>query len=635
MSINIFFKQAGFVLLFFVCGITLRAQLLDSLEGLVLQKDLPIDKKIDICDDLSWEYRFNDPDKARKYARQGIALAEKEHNEYLLGNLYRNLGVIYCMDGIYDTSEVYFDRALSHAIKAKDQKLESFLYIAYGVLNKNMSRDDRALEYYEKALRLSEALGIRLQVATISLNMGSLHHKYFNYEAAKERYQKALIIFRETDDKQQTASALTNLSIACYNLNEMKEGLKYSIESAEIARSIGDKSHESAALLSMANIYSHSKDYDKALESADRALVLAEEIGFPNSIVEALKMLSFIYYDKGDFMHSKTIGLQSLSLIDSADVERRAQIIYSLLKASILLNEREAALGYVEEYIHLNGQLSDKETKASLFELEIKYETEKKELQIAAFKKDKILYTWLGIAGGTVLLLVLAFLLVRQRMIRQKLTRIEKEKQLTATQAVLDGETAERTRLARDLHDGLGGMLSIVKLNLYDMKKGITLEGEEVARFQKAMTMLDESIGELRRVAHNMMPDSLARYGLKTALGDFCNSVPGAVFNFYGPETRMDSKLEVMVYRTAYELVNNAMKHSGAQKIMVQIVQDADRVALVVQDDGSGFDTAAVTSGSGLNNIRHRVESYNGTMDIWSEIGKGTEVSVVFNVEAP
>lgn len=103
-----------------------------------------------------------------------------------------------------------------------------------------------------------------------------------------------------------------------------------------------------------------------------------------------------------------------------------------------------------------------------------------------------------------------------------------------ATQAVLDGETAERTRLARDLHDGLGGMLSVVKLNLNNMKQGSALEHADVQRFDAALKMLDDSISELRRVSHNMMPDSLSRYGLKAALTDFCQHIMGTEFNYFG-----------------------------------------------------------------------------------------------------
>src|SRR5690606_6628135 len=233
----------------------------------------------------------------------------------------------------------------------------------------------------------------------------------------------------------------------------------------------------------------------------------------------------------------------------------------------------------------------------SLSTLEVKYETEKKELKIEALEKQRQLYTWLGIAGLLILLIALGFAYVRYRLAvsRRKLAeeesrRLEQEKQLVAVQATLDGEAAERSRLAKDLHDGLGGMLSAVKLNLPQVNGDALLEAMDVTRFQTALGMLDDSIQELRRVAHHMMPESLLRYGLKVSLADFCAAIPAADFHYYGDEGRLPSKMEIMVYRCIHELVNNALKHAEATHINVQLVQEVNRVSFTVQDNGKGFD---------------------------------------------
>ena len=265
--------------------------------------------------------------------------------------------------------------------------------------------------------------------------------------------------------------------------------------------------------------------------------------------------------------------------------------------------------------------------------MEVKHETEKKEQLILSLTREKRLILYLGIAIGALLLLLLLLMFARQRINKHKIERLKKEKQLVATQSLLDGETAERTRLARDLHDGLGGMLSAVRFNLHGIKDtatGAIIDNSDVELFNKALNTLDESIRELRRVAHNMMPDSLARYGLKASLTDFCNSISIVKFNYFGSGNRLDSKLEVMIYRTVHELVNNALKHSNAKEIIVQVIQEVDRIAITVQDDGRGFDTSAPSEGSGLNNIKNRVGSYNGRMEIWSEVDEGTEISVEF-----
>jgi signal transduction histidine kinase len=279
-------------------------------------------------------------------------------------------------------------------------------------------------------------------------------------------------------------------------------------------------------------------------------------------------------------------------------------------------------------------------------ELNIKYETEKKELQIIALEDEKKLMIWLGIAGGAVLLLALAafFFLWRwtvqkkrlaesqRELAEQQVKQLEQEKQLIATQAVLDGEVQERTRLARDLHDSLGSILAATKYNLVDIKQIATLGEKDVKCYNTAVSLLDDSMNEMRRLAHHLMPDALSRFGLKPAIGDFCDALPTVQFVWYGDESRLDPKLEEVVYRIAHELISNALKHSGASHILVQIVQELSRIALVVQDDGSGFDPETVTAGMGLSNIRIRVASFGGIINIDSKVGEGTEVNIEFSI---
>src|SRR5690606_31236350 len=142
-----------------------------------------------------------------------------------------------------------------------------------------------------------------------------------------------------------------------------------------------------------------------------------------------------------------------------------------------------------------------------------------------------------------------------------------------------------------------------------------------------ALGMLDQSIQELRRVAHHMMPESLLRYGVKVSLADFCAAIPSCDFHYFGNEVRLPSKMEIMIYRCIHELVNNALKHADASHINVQLVEEADRVSFTVQDDGKGFEQQSEKEGMGLRNIRQRVEAFQGKMNIYSS-SEGTEVHV-------
>src|SRR5690606_35764310 len=314
-------------------------------------------------------------------------------------------------------------------------------------------------------------------------------------------------------------------------------------------------------------------------------------------------------------------GLEALT-IDSTDINITRSIYSNLATAYAYLEKPELTNQYTAKYMEALDRYSTESFQKPLSTMEVRYETEKKEIKITALEKQRQLYIWLGIAGIVILLIALAFAFIRYRLAvsRRKLAeeaaqRLEQEKQLVAVQATLDGEAAERTRLAKDLHDGLGSMLSLVKFNLPQVTgEAAVLEAIDVSRFQKAIGMLDDSISELRRVAHHMMPESLLRYGLKASLTDFCAAIPIAEFHYFGSEARLSEKMEIMIYRCVHELVNNALKHAQANHINVQLVQEEDRLSFTVQDDGIGFDQEKVTEGMGLQNVRQRVAAFAGEM---------------------
>ena len=199
-------------------------------------------------------------------------------------------------------------------------------------------------------------------------------------------------------------------------------------------------------------------------------------------------------------------------------------------------------------------------------------------------------------------------------------------------------EETERKRLANDLHDGLGGLLTGVKINLSNLKENSIINSENIEHFNHALRLLDTSISELRRVAHNLTPQTLLHYGLKTALADFIRQVkpeglPIIRFNSFGDDLRYGKELEIAVYRIAQELVNNALKHAEAKQIEVQLFLENNRLSLQVTDNGKGFDTTfpyGSTKGKGLEIVNNRVVIFNGHFEIISQPGKGTECILEF-----
>jgi signal transduction histidine kinase len=507
------------------------------------------------------------------------------------------------------------------------------LYVNYSIT----AQIDKAVEALQESVDIATRIGDKPMVAHAQLCLGDLYQRDKRYETAQKYFLKALEMNRELGNEKKVITAYVGLSGTARDMNRLDEAYRYALIVDSLAHVSGNIYSRLESFGALSEIYILRKEWQKAIALIDSAIVVGRQINNKAFLANSMCRMGETLLRSGAATEKAAdYLLRSLELgeeIGKLDVQVDAcDHLYTLYKPV----NPALSLSYLEKGVAIQAKIYEENTQQQLSNFQVRYETMEKELQITALEKEKRWLYRLGIAvGGLLLLLLVSMFLAwrytvqKRRMAEYQIQKLEKEKELIATQAVLDGEVNEQTRMARDLHDGLGGMLSVVKLNLSTMKTGTALDNAEEMHFDKAVCMLDEAIGELRRIAHNMMPDSLSRFGLKTALSDFCGSIPIAAFNYYGSGSRLDSKREIMLYRIVHELVNNAIKHAEASHILVQIVQEAERIAITVQDNGNGFDLAAAEAkGNGLANIRTRVASYNGRIDFVSTVGEGTEVDV-------
>jgi signal transduction histidine kinase len=194
----------------------------------------------------------------------------------------------------------------------------------------------------------------------------------------------------------------------------------------------------------------------------------------------------------------------------------------------------------------------------------------------------------------------------------------------------------ERSRLAKDLHDGLGGLLSGIKLTLSGVADKVP--EKNILLFTKANNQLDTAIREMRRVAHNMMPEALLKFGLGEAIQDYCDGINESnlvkmKYTQIGSLQGLTQSAEIVLYRIIQELTNNALKHAAGKNIFIQITKHPRGITVTVEDDGNGFDTAAIPAGDGqgIKNVQSRIDYLKGSIDIKSEKGNGTSI----NIEIP
>ena len=515
--------------------------------------------------------------------------------------------------------------------------------------------------YYLMSLKIEEKEHYRKKTADLNFKLGRVYLFQEIFGKSFSYYTKALSEYENGQDSLNIAKVYLQLGYL-YNSREycetrstvqkkedFKTAIQYFEKSMQLARQIGDKSIEINGYVNIGSVYNKLDQPEKALPYINLALNYYRTSTDIGSLTSTLHALGTTYYKLKQYDKSTKSYDESLKIgIENNSLDGVQFLYESMAQTFASAKDYKSANEYYIKYMTVKDSVSNMQKIKELNELETKYQSEKKEneiIKLTTQKREKNLQLY-ALSGLVLILSILGYFIMKnirnKKLIAEQTVEIkerhiqelEKERQLIATKSVLKGEESERSRMARDLHDGLGGLLSGVKINLSSVKGNSVISSENAKIFDQALKLLDSSIIELRRVAHSLMPETLNQFGLKTALNDFIdelNTNASYILSFrsFGQDLRYDSQLELTIYRIAQELVNNAMKHSGAQNIDLNLISDSNRVCIQVVDNGKGFDTSVNTGdGKGIISIRDRVASTNGRFDLESSPGHGTEATV-------
>ncbi|MEO8254075.1 MAG: sensor histidine kinase [Flavobacterium sp.] len=405
------------------------------------------------------------------------------------------------------------------------------------------------------------------------------------------------------------------------------------------------------------NIY--TQNFTEALNSVDKGVLLAKKYN-QNAL---LQLLYFRKYEaflnlKHYHLAKKQLLLINKEGIFTKDVNNRKTMYNQLVSINELMNNKEEAYLWLQKYSTLSDSISAANLAETVRTLESKFHNRENKINIEKLNNEKAkqtlelnqqkTYMWLAIGIGLLFFIVSIFsyllYLNNKKLIRQKelnhqqeIDRIKEQEQLKITRAILDGEEKERERIAKDLHDGLGGMLAVVKIKFSGWSSK-NLDVEQRADFENILNQLDLSVSELRGVARNLMPESLLKFGLEIALKD--------LIGFFRTENReidlqtyyiqkdIVLSTQLNIYRIVQELLSNAIKHSEATMILVQCTQATDNFLITFEDNGKGFvkEAALLKNGMGMKNIQNRVNYLGGVLEIESILGEGTTINIELKI---
>lgn len=320
--------------------------------------------------------------------------------------------------------------------------------------------------------------------------------------------------------------------------------------------------------------------------------------------------------------------------------EAQEQSLQLLSKAYANKGNDKEAIQYLNKALAAKDSAALRSTQQKIAALQSAFEKDKQE-QLLLLQKAQLSKQRLIIIGLSALLLLTAILVIiiykkQQLALRTKLQATLLEQQEAATKAVLEAEERERKRIASDLHDGVGQILSAVKMNLSSLTDKVTDDVTTQILMQKTMALVDESCKEVRHVSHNMMPNALLKTGLSNAVKEFIDKIDHHQLqvNLYteGLQNGLTTHVETILYRVLQEIVNNVIKHAQANQLDISIIKDAEGVSCTIEDNGCGFDYTAMQlhnkKGMGLQNIQGRIQYLKGTVEWDAAIGRGTVVAI-------
>lgn len=604
--------------------------------------------KVNLLYELASAYIKDDMDKSLQLCKQGEEISRKIDYRKGVLNYYTKYSTILNFRGDFNAALKTNLEAMDYAGKYSDSTELARTMLNVGLGYRQLEDYETAVIYIEKAKDLMIKRNVHRYDANIFNLLQLLYHNMHQYRRGVTNGLNAIRAVGKDGDQEVLRQSYNNLGRNYLSL-KMYDSARYYLKLAAIeARKNEDVVVQTVTSLNFALIALKQKKFDSVRRYVNDALVLSKKYG--GREYEGLAKYGIAY----DYLLKKEYGLSSLyadsalHLANEYNMQDLKQKVYALLSSlNYGRQDTHAGYDYFDQYEMLSDSLLNTSITNSTIRIEKKMELERKDakikLQEIQLEQKNLLNYFLG-AGAVALLLILLLSYrnysARQKLQQAKIDELEIEKQLTATAAVLKGEEQERTRLAKDLHDGLGGMLSGIKFSLNRVKENLVMTPDNADAFERSIDMLDSSIQEMRRVAHNMMPEMLLKYGLNTALKEFCmeidrRDVTRVQYQSAGVNNTIQQTLTVTVYRIVQELVSNAIKHSGARNVLVQVHQLSEEklLAITVEDDGNGFDTRLLneSAGMGWRNIQSRVEFLNGRLDIQSS-GKGTSVMIEIDI---
>lgn len=607
---------------------------------------------------LSNFYRNTDSFLSKNYLEKGKALSPKTSLNTAKYHYYEGQ---YFLESNKEKAAVSFQKAIKEFSKIKSQEADFYIassWYNYGVTQKNkegypflvkilVEKSIPQIEQYKD----HKTLGQFYSQLAIILTYNAEFAKAYEYNT------KAIKILEKNapHSAELFFAYLNTASNFCYQAKG-DEAKKYLDKAEKLIQPYPDSNSNASFYYGKTLYFITKQKNEEALPMIEKGLVYAKR-SRQNLLTQMFYMNKYDILRKQNKLNEAKNVLENIlsekTLI--IDANNRKAFYNQLSSLNEQMGNLKEALVWEKKYSKLNDSLSSENVKLELNTLETKFRTAEKQKEIANLNTEKAQkelelnkknqYLWIMVFASLFLLILIISIyfytkkLAKEKEINhsQKLKEIAQQEELKITKAILEGEEKERERVGKDLHDGLGGMLAGVKIN-FSAWASQNLEPENKQNFNEILHQLDHSVTELRNISRNLMPESLLKLGLETALKDLCEFYSRKDLHIGFQPIDINSKLplavQINIFRIVQEILANAVKHSEAENILLQCSQSNDVFLITIEDDGKGFSQdSSPTKSMGLHNLKTRVDYLKGKMEINSD-REGTSINIELNTNA-
>jgi two-component system NarL family sensor kinase len=612
--------------------------------------------------ELSQFWAYKDSLKSEKYLAQGKKLAG--HSPYLkiIAQYYEAYFIVRTQQNRSEKMYRNVEMQL-RAYPAKEANLfRAKAWYEYGIIQFKKDNYDVLTDIvFNKCIPLAEKAENKAFLGTSYLILANIFKNAGQYEKAESYCLKAIGYLKK--EKASSGELISAYHTLAENYTQSGQNPKARVILDDI-RSLLAPYPESEYLLDYyaaeGLYYTVGDQFKKALANIEKGILLSEKLKIPYKEQRLLLQKFYASYYIKDFEQARSVLQYLMTKPPMMKLSvNRLQLYHGMAITYQGLGEMALAYEWLERYSKLSDSVAQGKLKTEVNALELKYRGTEKQKEINELKANNIqsalaaknnrLINWLLGSISLILLIVAMFsflyyrnnrklLAQKELSYRQHLNELEQQQQLQYSQAMLEGEEQERRRLARDLHDGLGGMLAGAKINLSGQLENPRPENQR-ENLQKIIGQLDNSVTELRRIAHNMMPENLLNFGLKTALKDLCETLMTGNTKIEFQALEIDGPIpeqtQINIYRIVQEMLANAIRHANASKILLQCSRNIIVFFITQEDNGKGFELSSdhTAQGTGLNNIRNRVGFLKGKIEIESTINEGTVINIELHVD--